>query len=115
MSESLFTDKILELNSADIINNLKDIPIVELIEGKTLVDTLVDDKVCSSKREAREMINSGAISLNNNKILDIDYLISKENAIDNKVILIKKGKKRYFLGIFNYKIFIENYKCFSIL
>lgn len=101
MSESLFTDKILELNSTDIINNLKDIPIVELIEGKTLVDTLVDDKVCSSKREAREMINSGAISLNNDKILDIDCLISKENAIDNKVILIKKGKKHYFLGIFN--------------
>ena len=47
------------------------------------------------------MIEGNAISINNKKITDLDYQVTKEEAIDNLVILIKKGKKKYFLGLFN--------------
>jgi len=65
-----------------------------------LEDLLVNNSICTSKREARELINGNAISLNNNKITDPTYMVTKDKAIDNKVYLIKKGKKKYYLGIY---------------
>lgn len=101
ISESLFTDKIYELSSKDIIENLKDINKFTIEDNTNIVDLLVNNNICSSKREAREMIEGNAISINNKKITDLDYQVTKEEAIDNLVILVKKGKKKYFLGLFN--------------
>jgi len=101
ISESLFTDKINDLTADDIINNLKDVPNFEIMQDTNILDLLVDNKICSSKREAREMVSGNAISINNKKITDLDYVVSKNDAIDNRALLIKKGKKNYFLGIYN--------------
>ena len=73
---------------------------VVLTDNLLLEDLLVNGNICSSKREARELIKGNAISLNNTKITEPTYLVTKANAIDNKVYLIKKGKKKYYLGIF---------------
>ena len=99
ISESLFSDKIWELSSNEIISSIKNIPTFNVSSGERLVDVLVNNNVVSSKREAREMITSNAISINNRKFNDIDATLTKEDAIDNKVLLIKKGKKNYFLGL----------------
>ena len=45
------------------------------------------------------MISSGAVSINNEKIKDLDKVITNKDAIDGKVLLIKKGKKNYFMGL----------------
>lgn len=103
MSESLFSDKIWELSSEDIINGLKDIPRFEVTEDKNIIDLLVENNICSSKREAREMVSGNAISINNNKINDLEKIITKKDAIEEKVFLIKKGKKNYYLGIYNFQ------------
>ena len=80
ISEALFTEKINELSADDIINNFQDVPTSE-IEGEiNLVDFLVDNKICSSKREAREMVNGNAISINNRKINDLEFVVNKEIA-----------------------------------
>jgi len=100
MSRALFTEEIKELSSEDILNNFKTLDKVTLNEDIILEDLLIKGSICSSKREARELINGNAISLNNVKITDSNYLVAKENAIDNKVYLIKKGKKKYYLGIY---------------
>ena len=65
-----------------------------------LEDLLISGNICSSKREARELINGNAISLNNKKVTDVKMIVTKDNAIDKKIYLIKKGKKKYYLGIF---------------
>ena len=67
--------------------------------GELLIDVLVNNNVVSSKREAREMINAGAISINGKKEIDLEKNITKNDAIEDKVLLIKKGKKNYFLGL----------------
>ena len=72
-----------------------------VLENTTLVDLLVNEKIVSSKREAREMITGNAISINNVKVNDVDKVLTKEDAIDKKVLLIKKGKKNYYLGVFD--------------
>lgn len=101
ISESLFTDKIWNLTSTEIIDSIKDVPQIELEENMLLVDLLVNSKIVSSKREAKEMITGNAISINNKKITDIEATITKKDAIDEKVILLKKGKKNFYLGLFN--------------
>ena len=101
ISESLFTDKINGLSADDIINNLVDVPSFNIAEEVNLVDLLVNNGICGSKREAREMISGNAISINNQKVTDLEYIVNKDAAIENKVLLIKKGKKNYYLGIYN--------------
>jgi tyrosyl-tRNA synthetase len=68
-------------------------------EEKTLVDLLVDTGILSSKREAREFITNGSISLNGEKITDLEMLVNKETSLYNKYIIIRRGKKKYYLVI----------------
>ncbi len=100
MSESLFSEDISKLSTDDIIASLKDIPTFEISEEKSLIDLLVEASICTSKREAREMVTSGAISINNRKNTDLDKVITNEDSIDGKIIIIKKGKKKYYLGFY---------------
>ena len=99
ISESLFSDKIWNLSSDEIISSIKDVPTFEVEDNTSLIDMLVNNKIVSSRREAREMISGNAISINNKKETDLEKVITKSDAIDEKVLLIKKGKKNYFLGL----------------
>lgn len=75
-----------------------------IIEDKpiNIVDLLVEQEfVEKSKRQAREDILNGAISINGEKITDVDFIINPLNKYDGKYILIKKGKKNNFLGKIN--------------
>ncbi len=100
MSKALFSEDITKLSASDILDNFKDMEQIAIKEELPLEDLLVSSSICSSKREARELISGNAISLNNKKITDNMYMVTKDSAIDNKVYLIKKGKKKYYLGIF---------------
>lgn len=99
ISTLLFGGEVHGLSADDIISNLKTIPTVKIKENTKIIDLLVDNNICSSKREAREMLSSNAISLNNEKVTDENLEVTKEIAIDSKIVLIRKGKKKYFLGI----------------
>ena len=100
MSNALFSEDITKLSSEDILNNFKDMEKFTISDELVLEDLLINGNICTSKREARELINGNAISLNNKKINDQNHLVTKKDAIDEKVYLIKKGKKKYYLGIF---------------
>lgn len=99
ISESLFSDKVTELSSKDIIDSLKGVPTIKIELNKNILDFVVEYNICSSKREAREFVSAGAISINNKKITDLEYVITNNDTIDNSVMIIKKGKKNYYLGI----------------
>lgn len=101
ISECLFSDKIWTLKADEILNNIKDIPSFNVDLGSSLLDTLVSEGIVSSKREGREMITGNAISINNTKVTDVEKVITKSDAIEEQVLLIKKGKKNYYLGILN--------------
>ncbi len=101
ISENLFSEKIFELSSEEIISSLTGVKTININSDEDILNLLVNTTICSSKREAREMLEAGAISINNKKITSLDEIISKKDAIDNKVLLIKKGKKNYYLGIYN--------------
>ena len=100
ISEALFGGDLDGLSADDLIPLAKQVPNIKLTEGVKLIDMLVDNGICSSKREAREMLEANAISLNNERHTDENEEITKKMAIDKKVIIIRKGKKKQFIGIF---------------
>lgn len=97
ISEALFSGNIKNLTKEEILIGFKGVPTFKF-EEKNLVDLLVDNNICSSKREAREFINNGAIVINDEKILE-DKMITKYLAIDESILVLRKGKKKYYLGV----------------
>ena len=55
-------------------------------------------KAVSSKREAKEFVTNGAISVNGEKINDISEIIDESKFIENTYIVVKRGKKNYYIG-----------------
>ena len=97
ITQALFSGNLAELSAEEIEVGFKDVPSVELAEDLNLVDALVFAKAASSKRESREFINNNSISINGEKVNDLEFTVSKENAIGGKFTVIRRGKKKYFL------------------
>ncbi|MNC72479.1 Tyrosine--tRNA ligase [compost metagenome] len=66
-------------------------------ETKNIVEWLVDLGIEPSKRQAREDITKGAISLNGERVSDLEFNVTADLAIGGKFIIIRKGKKNYSL------------------
>ena len=97
ISEALFSGNVKDIDTNLIEKVFKDVPNSDMKSDKNIVDLLVDTNICSSKREAREFITTGAISINGDRITDLDAIITKDNSIDNKYIIVRRGKKKYYL------------------
>lgn len=98
ISEALFSGKVKELSKEEILIGFKDVPSFAIEEGIKLIDMLIDNGICSSKREAREFLNVGSISINDEKVNDENLEINKSMAIGDEVIVIKRGKKKNYIG-----------------
>ncbi len=97
MSEALFSGNVKDLTVKDIDLLFKDAEKKELNEEMNLVDLLVNLSICSSKREAREFVTGGTISINGDKETNLEKIISRKDAIEGKYIILRRGKKKYFL------------------
>ena len=99
ISESLFSGNIKELSAKELEDAFKGIePFVA--KEANLVDFLVEFGICSSKREAREFISNRSISVTGDRVTDLDYLLTKDIAIEQKYVVVRRGKKKYFIGKF---------------
>lgn len=99
ISEKLFAGDYASLDLRDIKAGLSRVPHVSLQSG-SLVDVLVGAGVCSSKREAREFVGNGAISLNGEVVKDPAFVLTPEQALGGEVVIIRRGKKKFYLGTF---------------
>ena len=78
------------------------VPSVELKkEDKNIVELLVEAKISSSKRQAREDVTNGAISVNGEKVKDLDYVIDAKDRMEDSFAIIRRGKKKYHMVKFN--------------
>ncbi len=100
ISEALFNGDIKSFTKKDIEVAFKGLDVFNVDSDLNIVDLLVNSGVCSSKREAREFIGNGSITLNGEKITDLDFVLTKEKCIENTYIVIRRGKKKYFIGIY---------------
>ena len=97
MSEALFSGNVKDLTVKDIDLLFKDAEKKTLDKEMNIVDLLVELGICSSKREAREFVSGGTISINGDKETNLEKVLSKKDAIENKYIILRRGKKKYFL------------------
>lgn len=98
ISQALFSGDIKQLNAHEIEQGFKNMPTFETTSpNENFAEWLVNIGIEPSRRQAREDIKNGAISLNGEKITDIDFTLTIEHSFEKKFIIIRRGKKNYFL------------------
>ncbi|MDQ0160157.1 tyrosine--tRNA ligase [Alkalibacillus salilacus] len=98
ITAALFGGDINDLTKEEVEVGFKDVPTYELVDSeKGLIDLLVEASISSSKRQAREDIQNGAIYINDQRQQDMGYVVNQEDRIDNAFTVIRRGKKKYFL------------------
>ncbi len=108
-SEILFgnatADAFAKLNENTFLDIFDGVPqfkitINELTNGLSVIDLLADKtQVFSSKGEARKMLTGGGVAINKEKIADANATINATRLINNRYLIVQKGKKNYFLII----------------
>ena len=96
-SEILFSGEIRKLDPSDIEKVFNNVDNFEIDNSLNVVDMLVNTTICSSKREAREFLTNGSITINGERITDLDFIINKDFSINNKYVVVRRGKKKYYL------------------
>lgn len=98
ITAALFSGDIKSLTANEIEQGFKEMPTFEASqESKNIIDWLVDLGIEPSKRQAREDITKGALSMNGERITDLELEVTADQAIGGRFILIRKGKKNYSL------------------
>lgn len=98
ISQALFSGDIKSLSVAEIQEGLEDVPSYETERADIpLVDLLVEAKISSSKRQAREDITNGAIYINGERNQQVDHIVTEADRLEDKFTVIRRGRRRYFL------------------
>lgn len=98
LADHLFHNKFQDLSKKDIEDLFGSEEIKEVEENQNVVDFVIGIGAAGSKREAREFINNGAISINGEKVNDMAVMIDNAYFIEDTYIIVKKGKKNYYIG-----------------
>ncbi len=99
ISAALFSGNVQDLTASEIEQGFKQFPTADAPSTpENIVTWLVDTtKIESSRRQAREDITNGAISINGEKQRDLDFEVDPKSHFDGKFVIVKRGKKKYFL------------------
>jgi tyrosyl-tRNA synthetase len=98
LANSLFNNDFENLTKQDILDLFDEQDMKDVESNIGIVDLIVNVGAASSKREAREFIQNGAISINGKKCQEQDKIITKDLFIDGTFVVVKRGKKNYYLG-----------------
>lgn len=101
VTDALFSGDFNDLSEKAFGMLVKVLDTVNVTQEINVVDALIKTKLASSKREAREFVSSHAVSLNGQKLLDLSCMISKNLALFNRYVVIRRGKKKYALIVLN--------------
>ncbi|MEC8861192.1 MAG: tyrosine--tRNA ligase [Pseudomonadota bacterium] len=99
ISSALFSGRLDDLREQDFEQlRLDGLPATDIGgDALTLVQALVDSGLAQSNRAAREFINAGAVSVNGEKISELEASIGREQARFGRYIILKRGKKQFHL------------------
>ena len=98
MSEALFTGEFKDFTKEEIEEIFNGYKKIDVSVDINIVDLLIEMGIASSKREAREFISGNAVSINGEKNNNLEYVISEKDFLFNEYIIIKRGKKNYYIG-----------------
>ena len=98
LADHLFNNKFADLSKKDIEELFGNEDIKEVEANQNILDLVVSLGAASSKREAREFISNGAISINGEKVTDINTIVDNSMFIEDTYIVVKRGKKNNYIG-----------------
>lgn len=99
ISQALFTGGLENLSAKEVEEGFSDVPSTTINDQTIqLVELLIQVGAVTSKRQARESIESGAIYLNGVRHTDTASVVSELNKLDDQYLIIRRGKKNYFLA-----------------
>lgn len=102
ITAALFSGDLKALSTEEMKDAFKDVPSTELPkEDINIVELLVQAGISPSKRQAREDVTNGAISVNGEKVQDLEYTIDAKDRLDDAFSIIRRGKKKYTMVQFN--------------
>ncbi|WP_343013309.1 tyrosine--tRNA ligase [Gemella morbillorum] len=98
ITKALFSGNIKELTLDELKVAVKGMPKAQLPKDDiNIVDFLVESGVVTSKRQAREDVNNGAISINGDKVTDLAFIIDNSSRLEDSFTVVRRGKKNYKL------------------
>lgn len=98
ITAALFSGDLKALSVEEMKVAFSGVPSVEVAkEDANIVDLLVEAKISSSKRQAREDVTNGAISVNGEKVKELDYTVDTKDCLEDAFTIIRRGKKKYFM------------------
>ncbi|QEH62229.1 tyrosyl-tRNA synthetase [Spiroplasma chinense] len=96
ITQAIFSGKLAELNSEDLKIVIQAIPNSKAKADLSIIEFLVESKIASSNREARELIRDKAITiLEQNEFTEQDSVGKKFSSLEN-IVIVKKGKRKYY-------------------
>jgi tyrosyl-tRNA synthetase len=100
------TEVLQSLSETQLLQVMDGVPTVSITEaqineGYDLINLLADTQIFPSKGEARKMWQAGGLSINKEKINTDFTTVTKKQLLQNKYLLIQKGKKNYYLVVVN--------------
>ena len=98
LADHLFNNKFADLSKKDIEELFGNEEIKEVEANQNVLDLVVALGAASSKREAREFVSNGAISINGEKVTDINTIVDNSMFIEDTYIVVKRGKKNNYIG-----------------
>jgi tyrosyl-tRNA synthetase len=99
ITDALFSGDVTKLTADEIKQGFKDVPTYQHTSGEEIgiVDLLVEAGISPSKRQAREDVTNGAVSLNGEKVTDTNYIVGENDRIEGQFTIVRRGKKKYHL------------------
>ena len=99
MTEALFKGEVASLKEKEIEELFGSLS--KPVEGEMMLeDLLITLGAATSKREARTFITGNSVLLNGKKVTDPKMVLSQKDAMYGKYLLVRRGKKNYYLGVF---------------
>ena len=96
IADTFFKGNLKDLTYDELKQGTSDLQRTKIEDGSQLIPTLVNLGVCKSNREARDLITGNSISINGEKVNDINFVLNKKDAFNEELTIIKKGKKFYY-------------------
>ena len=98
ITKALFSGNIKELTLDELKEAVKGMPKAQLPKDDiNIVDFLVESGVVTSKRQAREDVNNGAVSINGDKVTDLAFTVDSSSRLEDSFTVVRRGKKNYKL------------------
>ena len=98
ISEALFKGNFSDLSNEELGEAFKGNEVKDIELNKNILDLLVEMNVATSKRQAREFISGNSIEIKGEKVKDLDKTITEQDLINNTFLIIKRGKKNYYIA-----------------